>query len=78
MLKIKGWNFYIATFTERPAPLYTVGRLLVRTAVESGAFIDGKPPLQPTTVVPVAARKDFNPQPKLVPIYRPRKDGRLG
>jgi hypothetical protein len=50
-LKVKGWDFYIATLTERPAPLYTVGRLQVRTAEESGAIIDGKPPLQPATVV---------------------------
>jgi hypothetical protein len=76
--RLKVLDFYIATLTKRPAPLYTVGRLQVRTAEESGAIIDGKPPLQPTTVVPVAARKDINPQPKLVPIYRPRKDGRLG
>jgi hypothetical protein len=53
IIKVKGWDFYIATLTERPAPLYTVGRLQVRTAEESGAIIDGKPPLQPTTVVPV-------------------------
>jgi hypothetical protein len=54
-------GFYIATLTESPVPLYAVGRLQVRTAEESGAFIDVKPPLQPTAVVPVAALKGFNP-----------------
>jgi hypothetical protein len=64
--RLKVLDLYIATLTKRPAPLYTVGRLQVRTAEESGAIIDGKPPLQPTTVVPVAARKDINPQPEAV------------
>ena len=73
-LKVKGGGFYIAMLTKsRPAPLYNVADYRYerrRSTAPKAARLAGRRPCSRT--------KDFNPRPKPVPIYRPRRDERLG